>query len=143
MKISNAEKAAIRKYFAGQYKLRFKEDGTVLAQQQPGGAWGTLYSPWYTEQHLKWLREQKKAHVKRSTKPRKKKTKQAKRSNHVTHREALSHFNQQVKPHVIAKYGPRDRPALGEAWVLYVDGLERDGMISQRQAETWDNPFYR
>jgi hypothetical protein len=28
-----------------------------------------------------------------------------------------------------------------EAWVIFVDGLERDGIISERQAATWDNPF--
>lgn len=26
------------------------------------------------------------------------------------------------------------------AWSCYVDGLHRDGMITDRQARTWDNP---
>lgn len=67
----------------------------------------------------------------------KKKPIQAKRARHVTYREALSWF----RMNEARRMDPRDRPAIREAWVYYVDHLERTGNISQRQAETWDNPF--
>ncbi len=59
----------------------------------------------------------------------------------MTKAEAVKDFNATIKPAVIARYGRKDRPAIREAWVMYVDGLERDGMITGRQAMTWDNPF--
>jgi hypothetical protein len=34
-----------------------------------------------------------------------------------------------------------DKPAARQAWVVYVDGLHRDGLITDKQAKTWDNPF--
>ena len=55
--ITNKEKSEIRRYYAGQYKLRFKPDGTIEAQKERGGSWGILYTPWYTEQHLNYIRE--------------------------------------------------------------------------------------
>ncbi len=58
-----------------------------------------------------------------------------------TKAEALKDFNATLKPAVIARYGRTDKPAMREAWVIFVDGLERDGIISERQAATWDNPF--
>ena len=60
MKITNKEKSEIRAYYRGQYKLRFKDDGAIEAQKTPGGAWGILYTPEYTEQHLDHLRRTKK-----------------------------------------------------------------------------------
>ena len=72
MEITDKEKAEIKRYYrgqyklrfkkdgtVGQYKLRFKKDGTVEAQKTSGGSWGILYTPWYTEQHLKYIREGK------------------------------------------------------------------------------------
>ena len=34
-----------------------------------------------------------------------------------------------------------DKPAIRQAWVIYIDSLHRAGLITDRQAETWDNPF--
>ncbi len=59
----------------------------------------------------------------------------------MTKADAVKDFNATIKPAVIARYGRKDKPAIREAWVVYVDGLERDGMITERQAMTWDNPF--
>ena len=60
MEITKEEKAAIRKYYEGQYKIRFLPDGTVEAKKTGSSSWGILYTPWYTEQHLEWLRNEKK-----------------------------------------------------------------------------------
>ena len=38
--------------------------------------------------------------------------------------------------------GVKDKPALGQAWSLYIDLLHRDGYITDRQVQNWSNPFY-
>lgn len=38
-------------------------------------------------------------------------------------------------------YGEGDKVALREAWNNYTDSLCKDGMITERQYETWTNPF--
>jgi hypothetical protein len=58
MKISSSEKTAIRRHFAS-YRLRFMADGTVMAQQSPGGAYGILYTPSQTAAHLGELRSRR------------------------------------------------------------------------------------
>jgi hypothetical protein len=63
MKITDAEKSEIRRYYAGQYTLRFKEDGTVEAKSRGSSSWGILYTPWYTENHLKHIRDAKKKKI--------------------------------------------------------------------------------
>lgn len=35
----------------------------------------------------------------------------------------------------------KDRTALREAWNNYTDSLCKDGMITERQYETWTNPY--
>ena len=59
MEITEAEKAAIRKHYAGQYTLRFLPDGTVEAKKPGSQDYGILYTPWYTENHIRYLRENK------------------------------------------------------------------------------------
>ena len=34
-----------------------------------------------------------------------------------------------------------DRLARREAWSIYVDSLQKDGLITEGQAERWANPF--
>lgn len=34
-----------------------------------------------------------------------------------------------------------DKPALREAWGIYIYGLLRAGEISAKQYDSWDNPF--
>jgi hypothetical protein len=35
---------------------------------------------------------------------------------------------------------PKDKPAIGEAWSIYVDNLHRTGMITDAQAHDWCLP---
>lgn len=73
----------------------------------------------------------------------KQKTRKKRETRFLTYREALAVFNREIKPRVIPEDGARDKPAIGEAWVIYVDNLERNGFITQKQAANWGNPFYR
>lgn len=36
-----------------------------------------------------------------------------------------------------------DKPAAGQAWCLFVDSLHREGRITDRQVNSWGNPFYK
>lgn len=56
----------------------------------------------------------------------------------MTYREALKQFNKDIRP-LVAK---DDKPALGQAWSIYIDDLHRDNIINEKQANLWDNPFY-
>jgi hypothetical protein len=62
---------------------------------------------------------------------------------HVTQKEALKQFRKDILPDVRKKYGRKDKPAAGLAWVEYIDYLERSSLISPKQAREWRNPFYR
>lgn len=57
----------------------------------------------------------------------------------MTYREALADF----KANVVHHLGSADKPALGQAWCDYVDDLCRTGQITAKQAQKWDNPFYK
>lgn len=59
----------------------------------------------------------------------------------MTKAEAIAEFNAEVKPHVLAKYGPNDKPAMREAWNDWTDGLCKDRRITQKQYDTWTHPF--
>lgn len=39
-------------------------------------------------------------------------------------------------------FDPKDKPEAGEAWCIFVDTLHRDGEITDKQAQSWHNPFY-
>jgi len=39
-------------------------------------------------------------------------------------------------------FDSHDKPAAGEAWCIFIDSLHRDGQITDRQVQSWDNPFY-
>lgn len=61
----------------------------------------------------------------------------------MTKAEAVEMFKQDVMPYVRQQYesdGIPDYPARSEAWSNFVDMLQRDGEITMRQAETWDQP---
>lgn len=34
-----------------------------------------------------------------------------------------------------------DKPAVREAWGIYIDRLCKDGRITEKQYHNWDNPF--
>lgn len=57
----------------------------------------------------------------------------------MSYLEALADFKANVLPNVPSN----DKPAKGQAWSMYVDRLHRDGQITDKQAQNWDNPFYK
>jgi hypothetical protein len=61
-------------------------------------------------------------------------------TKHMTKKEAVAEFREQVLPEVIAKYGRDDKPARAEAWNNFTDDLREAGQISTRQYETWGHP---
>ena len=54
LKITNAEKQAIRKHWS-YTKIRFRKDGTVEGMK--GSSWGILYTENQLKGHLKILRD--------------------------------------------------------------------------------------
>lgn len=55
----------------------------------------------------------------------------------MTKADALDYFRKYIKPHI-----PKgDKVAIREAWNNYTDSLCKDGDITLKQYETWDNPF--
>ena len=59
----------------------------------------------------------------------------------MTKAEAVAEFNSEIRPLVVAKYGPNDKPALREAWNDWTDGLCKARRITTKQYETWVHPF--
>lgn len=57
----------------------------------------------------------------------------------MTRDQALRDFKSFYQPARNSK-GRIDRPALYEAWGEYLDALCKDGKITLRQYETWENP---
>lgn len=63
------------------------------------------------------------------------------RYGRMTKADALRDFRENVRPHVIKRYGLGDRIAMREAWSEYIDGLARDKLITRWQEDNWTNPF--
>lgn len=57
----------------------------------------------------------------------------------MTKREALAEF-QTVADEVHRRHG-RDVVAMRTAWNDFVDGLQKAGRVTERQASAWVNPF--
>lgn len=55
----------------------------------------------------------------------------------MTKVEAIRDFKNKIAPRVIARYGRNDRPALREAWNDWTDALCKDGLITERQYDSW------
>lgn len=55
----------------------------------------------------------------------------------MTKSEAIAEFKAEILPLVVEQYGPRDKPAIREAWNNWTDALCKDGRITQRQYDTW------
>ena len=55
MKLTAKQKQAIRQHWAG-YTLRFQADGSVMARKSPGVAYGLLYTPRQTQEHIACLK---------------------------------------------------------------------------------------
>lgn len=60
---------------------------------------------------------------------------------HMTKAQAKADFDENIKPAIIERYGPNDRPAMAEAWNDYTDMLQKDGLISEAQYSSWANPY--
>jgi hypothetical protein len=56
----------------------------------------------------------------------------------MTKREAAARFRANILPGIPAD----DKPAKRQAWNDYVDALQRDGAITERQASSWDQPAF-
>lgn len=52
-------------------------------------------------------------------------------------KDARREFNNFIKPFVVKQYGPKDEPAINEAWGNYIDNLCRDGHITEKQYHNW------
>ncbi len=62
----------------------------------------------------------------------------------LTKKQALRIFREHDLPTIRKLYeqnGRVDLPARREGWNNFVDHLQKDGQITSKQAETWDNPF--
>jgi len=56
-------------------------------------------------------------------------------------RDVLEEFKRDILPIIVQQYGKNDKPAVSQAWNDYTDMLCKDGQITQRQYDTWTNPF--
>lgn len=52
----------------------------------------------------------------------------------MTNRQAKAEFNRTIRKGLNQK----DIPAIRQAWVNYIDALQKSGRITERQAERWD-----
>lgn len=43
----------------------------------------------------------------------------------------------------VFRFDPKDKPEAGQAWCLFIDTLYREGKITSRQVQNWDNPYYK
>ena len=55
----------------------------------------------------------------------------------MTYREAFRTFKAEILPTLKAT----DKSTRGQAWVEYVDGLERGRQVNRTVSERWGNPF--
>lgn len=62
----------------------------------------------------------------------------------MTKKQAVEFFREEILPVIKENYeqdGITDKPARREAWNNFTDSLCKDGQITLKQYETWDNPF--
>ena len=63
----------------------------------------------------------------------------------ITFDQACEMFREDILPMIVQAYeldGVRDGPARCETWNNWVDGLNKDGQISDWQAMNWSHPDY-
>jgi len=53
----------------------------------------------------------------------------------------LANFKRDIRPGIIKRHGLKDKTAMRTEWGMYVDGLCRDGSVTDKQRMTWLNPF--
>lgn len=54
--------------------------------------------------------------------------------------DAVNYWRNQIKPRVLMLRSANDMAALRESWNNYVDGLCKDGCITEYRADTWCQP---
>ena len=40
------------------------------------------------------------------------------------------------------RFDPKDKSEAGQAWCIFIDSLHSEGHITDRQVQSWDNPFH-
>ena len=58
----------------------------------------------------------------------------------MTRDQAIKIFNKNALPLIHETYGIHDVPAVREAWNNFTDALHKDGLITDRQVNTWVSP---
>lgn len=58
----------------------------------------------------------------------------------MTKNDAVRDFKMSILPCIIHRYG-KEKVAIRCGWNDYVDYLQKDGRITEKQAKTWTNPF--
>ena len=54
----------------------------------------------------------------------------------VTKAQALTEFRE-----CVGRSYDHDRIMKREAWLAFIDSLHRDGLVTDKQVNTWSNPF--
>ena len=62
-------------------------------------------------------------------------------STMINKAEAKLNFEEYILPLVKSRFGADDRIAIRESWSNYIDSLYQDEMITERQLNTWSNPY--
>ena len=60
----------------------------------------------------------------------------------ATKKEMLAIFMGQLKENKQKHSQKVDKITLRECWNNYVDSLNKDGLVTDKQARTWTNPFH-
>ena len=60
----------------------------------------------------------------------------------ATKKEMLAIFMEQLKENKQKHSQKVDKITLREWWNNYVDSLNKDGLVTDKQADTWTNPFH-
>ncbi len=60
----------------------------------------------------------------------------------LTKKEAVAIFNEEVKPQILKRYGPKDKVAMRCGWNDFTDSLCKDGLISDYAYANWVQPKF-
>jgi len=55
----------------------------------------------------------------------------------MTRQEAQAEFCQTIRPSILKQHGRNDRPAMRQAWVIFLDDLHRNDRITDDQVNNW------
>lgn len=56
-------------------------------------------------------------------------------------KEVLKSFKENIIPAINERYGKKDVIAKREAWSNYIDSLQKNGYVTEKQVTKWINPF--